>query len=116
MAKMKKDTRIKRRLKKLHKTYERLPAEKWVIAEPLIKNAAFMEIELEDLQQIIAENGASEEYKNGENQYGRKASADLQSYNSLIKSYNTVNARLEAMLPAGEDVDDLDEFLSESDG
>lgn len=116
MAKMKKETRIKRRLNQLRKTYARLPEKKRIIAEPLIKNAAFMEIELEDLQEIIAVEGASEDYQNGANQHGRKASADLQAYNSLIKSYNTVNARLEAMLPPEEDVDDLDEFLSESDG
>ena len=110
MPKISKDTKIKRRLAELSKIYSRLPENKKSIAEPLIKNAAFMETELEELRQIIAENGASEEYKNGENQYGRKASADLQSYNALLKSYNMVNSRLEAMLPPEEEVDELDEF------
>ena len=110
MAKISKDTKIKRRLAELTQIYARLPENKLSIAEPLIKNAAFMEVELEELRELIAENGASEEYKNGENQYGRKASADLQSYNALLKSYNMVNSRLEAMLPPPEEVDELDEF------
>lgn len=71
-----------------------------------------MEIELEDLQKIIAKEGASEEYQNGANQHGRKASADLQAYNSLVKSYNMVNGRLENMLPPEEETDDLDAFLN----
>ncbi|HAE16025.1 MAG TPA: hypothetical protein DCG51_05685 [Erysipelotrichaceae bacterium] len=107
---MSKETKIKKRLSELNKIYSKLPEKKRSIAEPLIKNAAFMEVELEELRGIISENGASEEYKNGENQYGRKASADLQSYNSLLKSYNMVNSRLEAMLPPEEEIDELDEF------
>lgn len=110
MSKMSKDTKIKRRLKELNQIYSKLPEKKRSIAEHLIKNAAFMEAELEELREIISENGASEEYKNGENQYGRKASADLQSYNALLKSYNMVNSRLEAMLPPEETADELDEF------
>ena len=111
MPKMSKDTKIKRRMSELNAIYSKLPEKKRSIADPLIKNAAFMEVELEELRNIIAENGASEEYKNGENQYGRKASADLQSYNSLLKSYNMVNSRLEAMLPPEEEVDELAAFL-----
>lgn len=110
MAKLSKKTKIKRRLAELSKIYSKLPEKKRSIAEPLIKNAAFMEVELEELREIIALNGASEEYKNGENQYGRKASADLQSYNALLKSYNMVNSRLEAMLPPEDSEDELSEF------
>lgn len=112
---MTKQNRIKRRLAELRRIYAKLPDKQLAIAEHLIKNAVFMEIELEDLQQIIAKEGASEEYQNGANQHGRKASADLQAYNSLVKSYNMVNSRLEAMLPPEEDGDDLDEFLKGED-
>jgi hypothetical protein len=112
---MKKENRIKRRLAELRRIYSKLPEKQLAIAEHLIKNAAFMEIELEDLQKIIAEEGASEEYQNGANQHGRKASADLQAYNSLVKSYNMVNSRLEVMLPPEDETDDLDEFLNEDE-
>ena len=111
MPKMTKENRIKKRIAELTKIYSKLPEKKRKIAEHLVKNAAFMEVEREELRQIITENGASEEYKNGENQYGKKQSADLQSYNALIKSYNMVNSRLEAMLPPeDDDLDDLSEF------
>ena len=111
MPRMTKETKIKRRLAELRKIYSKLPEKQRSIAEHLINNAAFMEIELEELQEVIKTNGASEEYKNGENQFGKKASADLQAYNSLIKSYNMVNSRLEAMLPPeDEPEDELEEF------
>ena len=60
MPKISKSNKIKKRLAGLRKIYANLPEEKKSIAEPLIKNAAFMEAELDELQQIIAENGASE--------------------------------------------------------
>ena len=113
MAKMKKETRIKRRYQELQETYANLPEHKKIIAEPLIRNAAFMEIELEDLAQLIAETGSVEEYKNGENQYGKKQSSSVQAYNQLMKSYNSINARLENMLPPESPKSKLDAFLGD---
>lgn len=94
-----KEKRIYKKLRKYKNTYKTLPPEKMIIALPLIKSASFMEVELEDLEKIIAQEGASDDYQNGANQKGRKISANLQAYNSLVKSYNMVNTRLEAMLP-----------------
>lgn len=90
---------IKKRIRKLKRTYKDLPKEKMLLAEPLIKNAAFMEVQLYELQRTIEQNGTHDDYQNGANQFGKKISADLQAYNSLIKSYNMVNQRLENMLP-----------------
>ena len=94
-----KEERIKRELSRLTRIYKVLPKHKLAIVTPLLENAAFMRITLEDLQASINENGCSDEYKNGENQYGKKAAADLQAYNSLIKNYNMVSDRLEKLLP-----------------
>ena len=66
---------------------------------PLIQNAAFMRITLEDLQELIQRDGVVEVYRNGENQYGTKQSAALQSYNSLIKNYSAVIKSLKDSLP-----------------
>ena len=66
---------------------------------PLIRNAAFMRITLDDLTDIINETGAVEEYQNGENQHGMKQSAALQSYNALVKNYATIVKTLFGMLP-----------------
>ena len=58
-----------------------------------------MGVTLEDLQEIIAEQGPVEAYQNGANQYGMKQSAALQSYNTLIKNYATVLKNLATWLP-----------------
>ena len=94
-----KEERIRREYRRLAKIYRELPKNRLALVTPLLENAAFMRITLEDLQESINQNGCSDEYKNGENQYGRKAAADLQAYNSLIKNYNTVSDRLEKLLP-----------------
>lgn len=99
MPKITKETRIKQELERLAEIYRELPENKLALVIPLLENAAFMKITLEDLQESINRNGCSEEYKNGENQYGKKAAADLQAYNSLIKNYNTISDRLEKLLP-----------------
>ncbi len=99
MYKITKENRIKKELDRLVTIYSVLPENKLTIIKPLLENAAFMKITLDDLQKSINLNGCSDEYKNGENQYGRKAAADLQAYNSLIKNYNTISDRLEKMLP-----------------
>lgn len=99
MPKLKKDTRIKREFKRLEMFYEDLEENKLKFITPLIQNLAFMKVTLEDLQEVINKNGCYDEYKNGANQYGKKASAEIQSYNSLIKNYNNISERLEKMLP-----------------
>ena len=99
VPKMTKETRIKQELMRLAEIYRDLPENKRALVTPLLENAAFMKITLEDLQASINRNGCSDEYKNGENQYGKKAAADLQAYNSLIKNYNTISDRLEKLLP-----------------
>ena len=112
MAKMTKETRIKRRKQELEEIYASLPADKYILAEPLIQNCAFLEIELSDLKLVIAQKGTVEDYKNGENQYGKKVGSEVQSYNSLMKTYNMINSRLEAMLPEMKSESKLDKFLN----
>lgn len=99
MGKKKKETRIKDELARLSDVYKVLPPNTLAIVMPLLENAAFMKVTLDDLQEVINANGCSDDYQNGANQFGKKASADLQAYNSLIKNYNTVSDRLEKLLP-----------------
>ena len=106
----KKEPRIKTEFNRLKTIYSDLPDSKKAIVFPLLQNLAFMKITLDDLQQSINENGCSEDYKNGENQYGRKAAADLQAYNRLIKNYNAVSDRLEKLLPPEKKESRLEAF------
>jgi hypothetical protein len=86
-------------LKKLKLIAEALPEDKKKITEGLIADAAFMAEQLEILRAHITENGWSEEYKNGENQYGRKSSVEADSYIKIQKSYASVIKQLTDLLP-----------------
>lgn len=96
---MEKQKRIDAELKKLNNLYVDLPQNKKDLLAPLIQNACFMKATLEDLQEIINIEGSTDNYKNGENQYGRKPSANLQAYNTLVKNYANTIDKLERMLP-----------------
>ena len=101
MAKLEKGSANKTRLDELMEIYSVLDKDKLKLVVPLIENAVFIEGEMQKLQEIIKRDGAVDEYQNGNNQFGKKASANLQSYNALVKSYNMINTRLENMLPKG---------------
>ena len=107
------DEIISKRIDELLKIYEGLPPEKMAIALPLIENAAFIENEMKKLQKTIAENGVTDEYQNGANQFGHKQSATIQAYNALVKSYNTINARLEGMIPKQTPKSKLEQMMDE---
>lgn len=113
MGKKKKETRIKDELARLSDVYKVLPPNTLAIVMPLLENAAFMKVTLDDLQEVINANGCSDDYQNGANQFGKKASADLQAYNSLIKNYNTVSDRLEKLLPPEQRKSRLREMQNE---
>lgn len=69
---------------------------------PLIEKAAFMSIELDDLQETIEQEGWTSEYKNGENQYGTKKSPEAETYIALSKNYAAVIKQLVDLVPAAK--------------
>ena len=99
MAKVSKETRIKRARKELGKIFADLDEKRAKIAENLIDKAAFMTVTLEDLQEEISKNGCVSEYQNGENQFGTKKSPEVEVYNTMIKNYTQVVKQLCDMLP-----------------
>lgn len=98
---------------KISRIVRKLPPAKKELAQKLLKKAAFMEIELEKLQEIITEKGWTEKYQNGANQYGIKKSSEGDVYNTLIKNYTTVIAKLHDIVKEDSqpEADDLMEFL-----
>ena len=94
-----KDQRIIAEFARISAYFTAMAENQRAIITPLIQNAAFMKVALEDLQAEINENGVTEEYKNGENQYGIKQSAALQSYTALIAKYHGVIDKLLQRLP-----------------
>lgn len=91
--------RITEELNRISRFYKDIAENQREIISPLLQNAAFMKVTLEDLQEIIATEGVTDTYQNGANQYGTKQSATLQSYNSLIKNYASVIKTLSQLLP-----------------
>lgn len=96
---MTKYQRIMSETERIGLIYENLPDNQREVVAPLIQNAAFMKVTLEDLQEIINEEGVIDSYQNGANQSGTKQSATLQSYNSLIKNFASVQRQLIQLLP-----------------
>ena len=88
---------------RLDKLIKDLPKDKRALCDGLIADASFMIEQLSILRAHISANGWSEEYKNGENQYGKKASVEADSYLKLQKSYVNTIRQLSAMIPEDKD-------------
>ena len=98
-AELTKDQRIREEYARMKELFSAMPENELRFCDPLLQNAAFMCVTLQDLQEAINENGVTDNYQNGANQSGTKASADLQAYNSLAKVYNALMDKLSAKLP-----------------
>ena len=94
------NNRIKEEIKRISFFFEELPENEMSIISPLIQNAAFMRVTLDDLQETIARDGPVDHYQNGEHQSGTKQSAALQGYIALQKTYlQTVKSLAEYLPP-----------------
>ena len=88
LTKEEKNKEIKSKLNKLNKIFKSIPDDRKVVVNDLIQNCAFIAVELEDLQELIKEQGSVEHYQNGTQQC-LKVSSACQAYNSLAKTYTT---------------------------
>lgn len=96
--------RIKRLLKQVDK-------DRLATMQSLIKNAAFMSVTLDDLQDAMNENGVISEYQNGENQWGTKKSPEVEIYNTMIKNHMAIMKQLIDLLPETSSHDKKDLLL-----
>ena len=110
-----KDARIKKEKQRLACIFKQLSEDAKQTAEKLIDNAAFMAATLEDLQEYINENGCTETYQNGQNQFGKKKSSEVEVYNTMIKNYKAVIDTLIGLMPkrtdGGDDCDGFEDFI-----
>lgn len=70
------------------------------LVTPLIEKAAFMSIELDELQETIEKDGWISEYQNGANQHGTKRSPEADTYIALSKNYAAIIKQLVELVPA----------------
>ena len=94
----------KKEKKKLKAIISQLPEDLVKISEGLVEDASFMAEQLEKLRDYIDENGWSEQYQNGANQFGKKISVEADSYIKLQKSYSAIIKQLTDLLPKGSEV------------
>ena len=100
----------------IKKDIEQLSESKREIALSLCEKAQFMEYELKKLQEFIAENGVTETYQNGANQFGKKKSTEVEVYNTMVKNYSAIMNQINNILPIKDTTtDELMEFLQGSD-
>lgn len=113
--KMAKDERIKAELERISVYFADIADNQRAIILPLLQNAAFMKVTLEDLQELINDDGLIDEYQNGENQKGLKVSAALQSYNTTVKNYGGVIKQVFSLLPKEVKTNKLQQLLAEQE-
>lgn len=94
-----KDQKIKKEIARLKKVFRDLDKNKLQTVESLIRNAAFMAVSLEELQEIINVEGYTEEYKNGANQSGRKQSEAVKTHIAMTKNHATIMKQLADLTP-----------------
>lgn len=94
-----KEQRIKKEIARLKRIFKDLDKNKKQIVESLIQNAAFMAVSLEELQEIINEEGYTVEYQNGENQHGTKQSDAVKTHIAMTKNHAAIIKQLSDLVP-----------------
>ena len=118
MAKKTKKARIKSEKTRLEKIYKDLPEPKKKLATGLIERAAFMRVELEDLEEFLSDNGWTELFSQGKQDPYDRARPQGQTYNTMNGNYQKVIKQLDALLPKGDELpktgdtsDGFDDFV-----
>jgi len=89
---------VKHEIERISKLFEAMPPERKELARPLIENAGFLSVTLEELRKEITEKCIKEQYQNGMNQSGYKDSVEVKTYTSMLKSYMVVIKQLSCLL------------------
>ncbi len=112
MAKIKKTTRIAREKKRLMDIFSGLDENKLRTCYALIDRAAFITVNLEDLEEELNEMGWTESYTNGQNQEGIKQAAAAGVHISLTKNLNTIMKQLLELVPTAQKASRLDALMN----
>jgi hypothetical protein len=94
--------RIEKEIRRIKKLFKVLDKDILATLQSLVRNAAFMSVTLDDLQDAMNANGVISEYQNGENQWGTKKSPEVEIYNTMIKNHMAIMKQLVDILPERE--------------
>ena len=93
------DKRISAEIKKLNSIFKNISEDKKKLCKRLIENAAYMAVTLEDLQNIVREEGAVKTVINGNGFDTLQEHPAQKSYNTMINRYSSVIKQLQDLLP-----------------
>lgn len=115
-----KEERTSAEKNRLTRIYKNLEGPKKQVAAGLIERAAFMRVELEDLEADLSANGWTEPFSQGNQEPYDRARPSGQTYNTLNANYQKIIKQLDSMLPKAEatrkpDDDGFDEFVNGRD-
>lgn len=96
---MKKD-KVKKEFNRLNKIYKALTPNQYALMYPVIEKTAWLHVTIEELQDIVDENGVEEVYQHGENQSGVKETTASKTLVNYTKLYQAYIKQLDEKLPA----------------
>jgi len=114
MEEKEREKKIKAEKATLNKIFARIPKNKKKLVEGLIQNAAFMKVNLEELQQNVVESGAMIAYTSGNGFETIRDNPAQKAYTTMISRYSAVIDQLNKMLPDKNDIaDEFESFLND---
>ncbi len=115
---LEKEDKIKKEINRIKKLYRDFNKDKARVLEGLIKEAAFMKVELEELRNDLLVTGLTELFVQGEQCFNRER-PESKLYTSFIQRYSQVMKQLIEMLPAEEKKEEesnLEKFVQKGKG
>ena len=112
-----KNAKIEKEIRRLRRLFSKIDKNKKNLVYMTIDDIAFMTVTMQELREKIIREGTSIEYKNGENQWGKKQSPDAQLYLQMSQKQTQAMKILIDCMPKTEQIskeikDGFDDFVS----
>ena len=117
LAYQEKNAKIEKEIRRLRRLFAKIDKNKKNLVFATIDDIAFMTITMQELREKIIREGTSIEYKNGENQWGKKQSPDAQLYLQMSQKQTQAMKILIDCMPKTEQInkeikDGFDDFVT----
>ena len=117
LAYQEKNAKIEKEIRRLRRLFSKIDKNKKNLVYTTIDDIAFMTVTMQELREKIIREGTSIEYKNGENQWGKKQSPAAQLYLQMSQKQTQAMKILIDCMPKTEQIskeikDGFDDFVS----
>lgn len=117
LAYQEKSAKIEKEIRRLGRLFSKIDKNKKNLVFTTIEDIAFMTVTMQELREKIIRKGTSIEYKNGENQWGKKQSPDAQLYLQMSQKQTQAMKILIDCMPKTEQIskeikDGFNEFVT----